>query len=236
MSFEKDPIGKAIHDFQNENATDHIIVHSDLCEDDEMQVSYLFRQFDNMPPIEKQALELCNGKILDVGAGAGCHAKWLIEQKLDTFAIDTSKGAVDYMKSVDIPCQHIDFYQLKNQTFDTILCLMNGLGIAGKLDQLDRFLTHAKSLLNDNGQIICDSTDIQYLYEDDEGGQWIDLNSNYYGEMEFQMEYKQTTTEWFPWLYVDFDRLSTHCEKIGLKATLILTSENNHYLAKITRL
>ncbi len=234
MDFENDPIGKAIYDFQHGMVTEPIIVHSDLCEDDEMQVGYLFRDFENMPPIEKKALQLCKGKVLDVGAAAGCHAKWLLDRNMEVLSIDTSKGAISFLEDENYPCQNIDFHQLNNIKFDTILFLMNGIGIAGKLDRLKSFLSHAKSLLNDGGQIICDSTDIQYLYEDNEGGQWIDLNSQYYGEMEFQMEYKNTTTSWFPWLYIDFNLLQEECNKTGLHAEQIMTSENNHYLAKIT--
>ena len=232
--FLNDPIGKAISDFKNGIRNTNIIVHSDLCEDDEMSVNYLFRSFNNMPPIEKKALTLCRGKILDVGAAAGCHANWLIENNYDILAIDTSQGAVDYLKQNNIPAENINFFKLNNVKFDTILMLMNGIGIAGKMASLEPFLLHAKSLLNHGGQIICDSTDIQYLYEDDDGGQWIDLNSQYYGEMEFQMEYADTKTNWFPWLYIDFDTLKEKCKLIGLKAELILTSENNQFLAKIT--
>ena len=171
-----------------------------------------------MPPIEKKALQLCKGKILDVGAAAGCHSKWLTENNHKVLAIDTSKGAIEYLESQNIPCTEIDFHLHSNQTYDTILLLMNGIGIAGKLHRLEPFLMHAKTLLNTGGQIICDSTDIQYLYEDDEGGRWIDLNSAYYGEMEFQMEYKSVKSDWFPWLYIDFETLQQKCDNVGMKS------------------
>jgi len=234
MDFENDPIGNAITDFQHGTVSQDIIVHSDLCEDDIMDVNYLFRSFENMPPIEKKALTMCKGKVLDVGAAAGCHAKWLNDNGFDILAIDTSEGAINYLKSLNLPSQKIDFHHLTEHKFDTILLLMNGIGIAGRIKQIERFLIHAKSLLNPSGQIICDSTDIQYLYEDDEGAQWVDLNSQYYGEMEFQMEYKDSKTNWFPWLYIDFDTLSEKCSNLGLNAELIMTSENNHFLAQIT--
>lgn len=232
--FEKDPIGKAIHEFEKKEKLEDIIVHSDLCEDDFMSVPYLFRSYEEMPPIEKMALDLCKGTILDVGSGAGCHSKYLVKQKMDVTAIDTSAGAINHLTTSKIKALNIDFFQLKEVKYDTILMLMNGIGIAGKLDKLSHFLAHAKSLLNHNGQIICDSTDIQYLYEDEEGGTWIDLNSNYYGEMEFQMTYKNVKSDWFDWLYVDFDTLTKVAEKIGLKTEKLVDSENNQYLVKLT--
>ncbi|MFD1551296.1 SAM-dependent methyltransferase [Putridiphycobacter roseus] len=234
--FDKDPIGRAIQEFEKNNILEDIIVHSDLCEDDFMSVPYLFRSYEEMPPIEKKALDLCKGKILDVGAGAGCHSKYLSQQNMDVTAIDTSAGAIEHLLASNIHAINIDFHHLKNVKFDTVLMLMNGIGIAGKLDHLNQYLTHAKSLLNQNGQIICDSTDIQYLYEDEEGGTWIDLNSHYYGEMEFQMSYKDTNSDWFNWLYVDFETLTEAANKVGLKTENLIDSENGQYLVKLTML
>ncbi len=234
MNFDKDPLGKAIDDFHNNSNLENIVVQSDLCEDDIIAIDYLFRNYNDMPPIEKKALSLCEGEILDVGAGAGCHTKWLLENKKKVFAIDNSKGSIDYLKSQNFPCEHIDFLHVKNKKYDTILLLMNGLGIAQKMSLLKPFLLHAKSILNTNGQIICDSTDIRYLYEDEEGGTWFDLNSEYYGEMQFKMTYRSTESDWFSWLYIDFNSLDKICQEIGLKAEKIIDSENDHYLAKIT--
>ncbi len=69
--------------------------------------------------------------------------------------------------------------------------MMNGIGISEKLEALKPFLAKCKSLLSENGQILLDSTDIKYLYEDEDDSVWIDLNSSYYGEFQFQMHYKE---------------------------------------------
>jgi SAM-dependent methyltransferase len=229
----RDPIGQAILDYDQDEHIDNIIVHSDLCEDDVMPVAYLFRTYEMMPDIEKKALSLCKGQVLEVGAGSGCHSKYLIEKGFETYAIDTSEGAVKYLKSKKINADQIAFYDLKNQKFDTILILMNGLGLAGQLKNLNTFLKHALSLLNPGGIIITDSTDIRYLYEDEEGGYWIDLNAKYPGEMQFKMEYKNHQSDWFNWVYVDFENLSFIADKAGLKADKIMEDDNFHYLATL---
>lgn len=226
-----DPIGTSISDYLLEKDTPAIIVHSDLCDDDVMPVEYLFRTYEEMPEAELLALELCKGRVLDVGAGAGCHSLFLREQGFDITAIDTSKGAIDYLKSMEINAHLSSFLDFKSeQKFDTILILMNGLGLAGRLNRLETFLSHAKSLLKPGGKIIADSSDIRYLYEDDEGGLWVDLNSQYLGEMEFQMEYKDQKTDWFPWVYIDFDTLKPIANSAGLNATKIHEDDNFHYL------
>jgi 2-polyprenyl-3-methyl-5-hydroxy-6-metoxy-1,4-benzoquinol methylase len=234
MTYSNDPIGLAISDYVCNNVNEDIIVHSDLCDDDILPVPYLFRAYENMPPIEKKALDLCSGRILDVGAGAGCHAQHLLSKGYLIETIDTSIGAVNYLKSKGIKSVNTDFLSFKTKGFDTILMLMNGIGIAGSLKQLPTFLNHAKTLLNPGGQILCDSTDINYMYVDDEGGTWMDLASDYHGEMQFQMVYKHAKSEWFPWLYVDFEKLSEIAEQIGFNIELMESSENDHFLAKLT--
>ena len=236
MEFEKDPIGQAIFDFVSQKDTPDIIVHSDLCDDDFMPVPYLFRSFENMPPIEKKALDLCQGKTLDIGAGAGCHSLYLFKKGMDVTAIDSSPGSIKYLNSQGIKSICTSFLNFQSEKFDTLLLLMNGIGIAGNLKALPTFLLHAKTLLKDDGQILCDSTDISYMYIDEEGGTWMDLASEYYGEMQFQMTYKESKTDWFPWLYIDFSTLEKIAVQVGLKAEKITESENDQFLAKLTLL
>ena len=182
---KKDPIGKAILDFAQTGISKDIIVRSDLCDDDEMPSGYLFRSYDEMPKLEQLALSQCEGSILDVGAAAGCHTKHLQDVGKDVKAIDISRGAVEYMNSIGLNAELIDFYQ-ESRTYDTLLLLMNVMGIAGRLSNLRTMLEKAKSLLNEGGKILCDSSDIRYLYQDDDGGMWVDLSSEYYGNFKFQ--------------------------------------------------
>lgn len=227
-----DPIGAAILDYSTTKKPADIIVSSDICEDDIIPVEVLFRSYDEMPELEKQAIDRCEGKVLDVGAGAGVHTKVLLENGHEVLAIDVSKGAVSYMQSIGINAEKMAFLHLKDQKFDTILLLMNGIGVAGKLSELEAFLKHAKSLLNPGGKILCDSSDIKYLYEDEDGSMWIDLNSEYYGNFRFQMHYKKEKGPWFDWLYVDFDNLFKSAKNVGLKASKVY-EQGDHYLAEL---
>jgi len=228
-----DPIGVAIQEFAKTRKPDDIIVTSDICDDDIIPLEVLFRNYDEMPEIEQTALDHASGKVLDVGSGAGIHAVYLQDQGMDVTCIDISQGAVDYLNANGLKAQRINFFSLKDQQFDTILMLMNGIGIAGKLSNLETTLTHAKSLLKPGGKILCDSSDIRYLYEDEDGSLWIDLNTDYYGNFRFQMKYKKEKGPWFDWLYVDFDTLFQAAKNVGLKAQRIVEIED-HYLAEIT--
>jgi SAM-dependent methyltransferase len=228
-----DPIGAAILEYAQKRRPEDIVVASDICDDDIIPLEVLFRSFEELPQIDQTALQRASGKVLDVGAGAGIHAMYLQDLGMDVHCIDISPGAVDYLKATGLKAERINFFSLKDQQYDTILMLMNGIGIAGKLSNLETTLEHAKSLLRPGGKILCDSSDIRYLYEDEDGSLWIDLNTEYYGNFRFQMKYKKEKGAWFDWLYVDFDTLFQAARNTGLKAQRVLDIDD-HYLAELT--
>jgi SAM-dependent methyltransferase len=235
MVFEKDPIGYAIQDFAENGFSENISVMADLCDDDVMPIEYLFRNEEMMPVLEKVALSKCRGSILDVGAAAGCHAYILHKRGLDVKAIDTSQGAIEHISSLGIPAENINFYSV-NQEYDTLLVLMNGIGLAGNLAGLPRFLNQIKKCLKPGGIALCDSTDLSYLYEEEDGSIWVDLNAKYHGEMQFKMRYKGVESDWFDWLYVDFELLKSYATEAGLNCELIQEGESDNYLAQLTHI
>lgn len=234
MNFKNDPIGYAIWDFASNDSSENILVQSDLCDEDILPPRYLFRGFEEMPELEKFALENSKGKILDIGGASGCHAKYLSEKGEVVLSIDISEGSVDFMISEGLIAKQIDILNLKNEKFDTILILMNGLGIAGTLAKMPAFLSHLKSILSADGKIYCDSADIKYMYEDDEGGLWMDLNAAYYGEMKFNMKYKKIESGWFEWIYIDQEMLNKICIDVGLACSIVLKGDQQNYLAELT--
>lgn len=229
-----DPVGVAILDYAATKKAKDIIVCSDICEDDIIPIEVLFRSYDEMPELEKAALDEAEGKVLDVGAGTGVHAIELLDRGCEVSTIDISEGAVEYMKSIGLNARKMDFFDVKDEQYDTILMMMNGIGIAGTLSNLEKTLSHAKSLMNEGGKILCDSSDIRFLYEDEDGALWVDLNTEYYGNFRFQMKYKQSVGPWFDWLYVDFENLFKAAKNVGLKAKKIYENEDDQYLAELT--
>ncbi len=228
----KDPLGRIILDYSKDKIERQVIVESEICEDDFITASYLFRSYDEMPKMEQIALEHCSGSILDIGAGAGIHSQYLKEKGLKVKSIDVSPGAVEFMKSQGLNAEIEDFHEVSEQ-YDTLLMMMNGIGIAGSLKNLERTLLQAKKMLRENGQLLFDSTDIKYLYMDDDGGMWIDLNTEYYGNFNFRMHYEDQSTDWFDWLYIDFDKLQESANKLDLKVEK-LYEEDKQFLARIT--
>ncbi|MCB0380517.1 MAG: class I SAM-dependent methyltransferase [Flavobacteriales bacterium] len=231
----KDALGEALKDYHFHLKAEDITVFSDISEEDAIPTNYLFRNFAEMPKIEQKALELCKGRVLDVGGASGSHSLYLQEKGIDVKSIDISEGAVEVMKARGIEnVELINFFDMKDEKFDTILLLMNGIGIAETLEELPKFLNQCKDLLNPKGQILLDSSDIEYMFEEEDGSKWVDVNKAYYGEVVYQMQYKNTITDHFNWLFLDFKTLKKEAKELGFKTEKVVKGEHFDFLARLS--
>ncbi len=231
----KDLLGKAILDFQTNNSPESIITETDISEAEEMDINYLFRNYKQMPVIEQKALDLSFGSVLDVGCGAGSHSLHLIKQGLEVKSIDISTNAIEACLLRGIPNAEVQNVLDIKETYDTILLLMNGTGIFGQLKNSSTYLTKLKSLLNPGGQILIDSSDLIYMFDEDEdGGKWIPSDRDYYGELTFQLQYKGENEDPFPWLYLDYNTLQNAAHANGLNCELIYEGKHFDYLARLS--
>ncbi|WP_445456914.1 class I SAM-dependent methyltransferase [Flavobacterium sp. HNIBRBA15423] len=232
----KDLFGKAILDYLTNNSPEDLITETSISEADEMSVSYLFRDFKDMPKLEQKALQIIKGKVLDIGCGAGSHALYLQKKGFDVTGIDISANAIEACRLRGL--QHamvqniLDFKT--SEKYDTILLLMNGTGIFGTLANISTHLKKLKSLLTEKGQILIDSSDIIYMFDQDEDGAYEIPATGYYGELTFTIQYKGETEDFFPWLYLDYNTLQNACFANELKCELIKEGNHFDYLAKLT--
>ncbi|RZA01625.1 MAG: class I SAM-dependent methyltransferase [Sphingobacteriaceae bacterium] len=225
-----DALGQAIFDHYHQLTPDTLWIHNQYGPKEEMPVDTFFRDVDDMPDMELFAINECSGKVLDIGAGAGSHALFLQNRNVDVTAIDISPLAVQVMQERGVKkAFEADIYTYHPGKFDTLLLLMNGIGLAGDLDGLKKLLTHFKSLLNTGGQILFDSSDINYLYERKLP------TDKYYGEISYQYEYKQLKTNWFKWLYIDEQTLTLIAAEVGFKAEVLVEDEYDQYLVRLTQ-
>lgn len=225
-----DVLGTALWDHYHQSSPQKLWIHNTYGRKEEMPVEIYFRSWKNLPLLEKKALGACTGNILDAGAGAGSHSLILQLKGRQVTALDISPKAVALMKErgvLDTVCANI--FEYREQKFDTVLLLMNGIGLAGSLAGLRRLLQHSKLLLKRGGQLIFDSSDVAYLYK----GRRLPTE-RYYGEINFRYEYKKRKTDWFSWLYVDQNTLALLAEEEGWKSEVWYKDRYGQYLARLS--
>jgi cyclopropane fatty-acyl-phospholipid synthase-like methyltransferase len=231
----KDLMGRAIWDYYYQENSEDLQTETSISELDDLPVSYLFRDYQEMNALEKKALDLSFGKVLDVGSGAGSHSLYLQnERKLEVTALDISPKSIEVCKARGIKnaiCE--DLLQFSEKNFDTVLLLMNGTGIFQSLEHIDQYLQKLKSLVAENGQILLDSTDILYMYDQDEDGGVLVPAKGYYGELDYYLHYKGESEEPMKWLYLDFDTLENAAIANGFKIKKVKQLEDS-YLAQLT--
>ena len=231
MSKHRDVYGEALAEyFEKQELSTPLYLHSTYGDIEEMPIEVFFRDPEEFPELEFIALSLCDGKVLDVGAGVGAHALYLQQKDFDVTALEISATACTIMQQRGV--QKIvqeNFYNLKDAQYDTLLFLMNGIGLAGTVDGFRQLLTHSKTLLSDRGQLLFDSSDISYLYDEYR----IQRPSYYFGEIGFQYEFKGVKGEPFKWLYLDQDTLIKIAHEEGWVVQILFEDENDQYLVRM---
>ncbi len=232
---KNDPFGEAVKDyFRLKYRFSKIKVVSNISGLQKIRPGYLFRNYRQMPLIEQKALDYCYGKIIDIGAGAGSHALYLQHKGFQVFALDISPGCCKVMKERGL--EHViynDIFNYSDQKFDTLLFLMNGIGIAGNIQGLRDLLNHCKSLLLPGGQILFDSSNIDNLFYEEDGSKWINLSSEYFGEVNYKVSYKKTKGKSFGWLFIDPEKMSVIADEEGFVFCKLADGSQNDYLGKL---
>lgn len=231
-----EPYGLALKDFYDGNKNVKIVFHRDDGLKEEAPLSFYFRSENNFTLIGKQADKLCQGRVLDIGAGVGPHSLTLQKYGFDVLAIDISPHACEIMKKrgvLNVMCSTV--YDLKDVTSDTILLMGRSIGFVEDLRGLKKFLNYCRDLLNSGGIILLDSIDVQqttnqihlaYQKENLKLGCYI-------GEIRLQIEYKGQLGEKFQILHVDPLTLTNSANEMGWSCDILLREKNGGYLAKI---
>ena len=225
-----DIFGQALLDYHQKDFNSKLWLHNSYGSPEEMPVDVFFRPEEEMPELELIALGASSGRILDIGAGVGSHALLLQNRGIQVTAIEISAPACRIMEDRGVTnVINDDILHFSGDRFDTLLLLMNGIGLTGSIEGLRKFLKHAMSLLNEGGSLIFDSSDISYLYED------VPLpDARYYGEISYRYEYKGQFGDWFSWLYIDADLLRDIAFREGWETEMLFDDEMDQFLVRLT--
>ncbi|MHA2036851.1 MAG: class I SAM-dependent methyltransferase [Promethearchaeota archaeon] len=241
---QMEPFGLALKEFHEGNKQAKVIFHRDDGLKEDHYVSNYFRSKTEFSTLEKHAISLCHGKVLDIGAGVGPHSLELQNLGLDVLAIDISSHACEIMKKRgvrNVICTSV--YDLDILNFDTILLMGRSIGFVEDLSGLKKFLMFCKNLLNPGGHVIFDSLNVQmttnpvHLAYQEKNRQM----GCYIGEIRLQMEFKGVKGEKFQILFVDSQTLKNIAQDLELNCVIlnegvggIYRNERGDFLVKIS--
>ena len=231
------PYGLALLDYFNGDTSSKFVIFRDDGFKDEFKINFFFREPLDFSSIEKTILDLCYGRILDIGAGAGPHSIFLQNKGLKVCAIDISPEACEVMKKrgvKNVCC--VDALEFKAEPFDTLIILGRSIGLVGTLTGLDFFLEAVHRLVKPSGQILLNSLDVRctnipihiaYQEANKKAGRYI-------GELKIQFEYKGKKGPFFKLLHVDSETLINHAFKKSWRCKIIQEEKDGNYLAQLT--
>lgn len=222
-----DVFGFALNDYIIGNEDAELILHNSYGEPEQMPVAVFFREKEDLTELELLAIQECRGRTLDIGAGTGTITA-IIQEDLEVTALELSSDACDIAEQLGVRrIINADIWEYNSDTFDTLILLMNGLGVVGKLKKLVPFLEHLKKLLNPGGQVLLDSSDLTYLHPNFKTNPEL-------GEISYQYEYKDHKSPWFNWLYVGEEVLYKCAQQVGFKMDVLYRGDDDQYLARLT--
>jgi SAM-dependent methyltransferase len=223
------PLDAALAAYRAGRRQVELVLRTDVAEEEHVPVSLFFRPVESMPAVERRALAEARGRVLDVGAGPGAHAAPLAAAGHAVTALEILPVALAALHGggvVDVRDGGLEALG-PEERFDTVLVLMNGLGLPGTMAALDDFLAALAGHLEAGGRILADSTDPARWDVPDDG--------RYVGEVHMQLEFDGQAGPPFPFLFVDPEALAAACTRVGLTCEVLEREEDGRYLARMAR-
>lgn len=232
------PLGKAFLDYWGGDTRAAYTYERDDGFKEKHLVGDYFRSPGDFFSLEKKALDLCDGHVLEAGAGVGSHALFLQEHGFRVMANDIAHGAVEVMSARgirDVHCGPIS--DMPPGAFDTLLLLGRSIGLVEDLEGLRQFLRKSRTLVKSSGQVLLTSFDVT-CSDDPRLQAYQERNTaegRYPGEIRFRVRYADMVSDWIRWLQVDPITLARRALEEGWVSETVATESDGNYLARLRR-
>jgi len=240
MKNSRDAYGQQLlAQYQNKVPTVEIIERDDGYIDTGSDPGLYFSEYEQWSPIEKRAIELATGRILDVGCGAGRHALYLQSKGFDVTGIDDSPGAIEVCKlrglnkAIVRPINQID--EFAPNSFDTIIMLGNNFGLFGDAENAGAILKKMNQITAPDARIIA-GTHNPYQTDAAEHLEYHELNrkrGRMPGQLRIRVRFGKTIGEWFDYLFVLPEEMQEIIKNTDWQITEFIASEEANYFAII---
>lgn len=209
MKTIEDAYGKQLRtQYESHVATVEIIERDDHYIDIGSEMGMYFSEYEQWSDFERQAIALAEGRVLDIGCGAGRHSLYLQEKGFNVTAIDNSPGAIEVCKlrglknAIVKSVAYID--EFEPNSFDTILMLGNNFGLLGDAENAKLILEKMSRIASSEAQIIAGTCN-PYKTNNPEHLEYHELNrqrGRMPGQIKMRIRYGKTIGEWFDYLFV----------------------------------
>jgi SAM-dependent methyltransferase len=195
-----------------------------------------FAEYDDWPEDQKAAIGFVQGRVLDVGCGAGRHSVYLQAQGFDVLGVDVSPRAIEVCKARGLKnARAVSITQINRRLgiFDTILMLGNNFGLVGNPRRAKWLLKRFRNATSQTGRIIAQTRD-PYTTDLAEHLEYHERNrqrGRMAGEARIRVRYKKFVTPWWDFLMVSQDEMEAILENTGWTISKVFVGAAGIYTA-----
>jgi SAM-dependent methyltransferase len=171
-----------------------------------------FWDYEEWPASEKEAMKHVQGRVLDIGCGAGRHSLYLQAQGFDVVGIDNSPLAIEVCKARGLrDARILPITQITHKVgiFDTILMLGNNFALIGNKERARWLLKRFHKMTSQTGRIVAQTRD-PYQTDVPEHLAYHAHNSakgSLSGEARIRVRYKSYVTPWIDFLMMSQEEM-----------------------------
>jgi SAM-dependent methyltransferase len=167
-----DAFGEMLRDHHAGEDTSQIIERADGWIGPSAGGEHYFGEFEEWPQLEQRAMDYAEGRVLDVGCGAGRHALYLQDEGHDVTGVDISPGAVAVARERGVEdVREVDVADVAAAfapgTFDSVVMLGNNFGLVGTADRAPGILNALAEVATDDATLVAQTRDPTATDDDD---------------------------------------------------------------------
>ena len=223
-----DVFGQALKGYLKGDLSQYVIRGKDG-NDEKINIDTFFTSYFDWEDYEKTLIaNHAEGRILDIGAGAGRHSLFLQDRGFDVHAIDNSPQAVRLMEIRGLKKVYLMDLRKINfppEYFDTALIMFNDLGLAGTIKNTVKLLKKLFTMTKPTGKVIVT------LRNPLAGNSSSELME----KIKIRMEYNDAIGNWFNSIMVSPDELKNLIRDTGWFVTDIIEGKDGFYGAVLKK-